>query len=116
MKQSEKIKNTDILDEPYEVKSYIEEMKPDFARVRHRERYSMLKYCKLNFPNDRMFLKDGYKCDFCPSISSQDHLIYRCPQYDFLRRNRRMTEEKDRLQFLVDVIKHRLEQDHDPED
>ena len=86
-------------------------MKPGFARVRYRERYCMLKYCKLNFPSDPENRKSGFKCTFCSSISSQNHLIYTCPEYEHLRRDKNLLEETERVRFLVDVIKYRQEQD-----
>ena len=111
MRQSTKITQGNICEEQYEEKKYLREMKPSFARVRYRERYFMLKYCKLNFPSDPENRKSGFKCTFCSSISSQNHLIYTCPEYEHLRRDKNLLEETDRVRFLVDVIKYRQEQD-----
>ena len=65
MSQCKKIYNTEIMCESYEVKSYLKDMKPYFARVNYRERYSMLEFCKLNFPSQPEYLRQGFKCYFC---------------------------------------------------
>ena len=86
-------------------------MKPHFARIKFREKYSMLSLCKLNFPSQREYLKQGFKCDFCLAISSQKHLIYFCPEYDHFRENKDLDNDAEKIQFLVDVMKYRQEQD-----
>ena len=47
MKTSSKIRQTDILDEQYEIKNYLREFTPEIARVKYRQRYSMIKEAKL---------------------------------------------------------------------
>ena len=71
----------------------------------------MLKFCKLNFPSQQEYLRQGFKCDFCSAISSQKHLIYFCPEYDHFRKNRNIEDDDEKIQFLVDIIKYRQEQD-----
>ena len=98
--------------EPYSVKEYIRYMKPEHARLKYRERYFMLKECKLNFPNDPEYKRQEFVCNFCPSISSQHHLKV-CKEYEDFRKHRDLDQDEDLVHYLVDVMNHRQEHDND---
>ena len=67
MRTKTKIVAGDILEEEYCVKEYLKNMTVERARTKYQEWYYMLKYCKINFFNDKIFQKDGYKCSFLSS-------------------------------------------------
>ena len=71
----------------------------------------MLKGAKLNFPSNPEYKKEEFKCDFCPLISTQRHLIWTCPEYEEYRKERNLEEDKELCKFLEDVMTHRLIQD-----
>ena len=68
----------------------------------------MIKEAKLNFPNDPKFKSQGFQCDFCPSISSQNHIKV-CEEYEHLREGKDLENDLDMIQYFVDVIKFRQE-------
>ena len=68
----------------------------------------MLKGAKLNFGNDAKFKRDGFKCDFCPAISSQNHMIYTCEEFEKFRFGRSLEKDEDLCHFLADVMQYRL--------
>ena len=88
-------------------------MNVEQARTKYRQRYYMLKYCKVNYLNDPVFKRELYKCRFCPAISSQSHLMV-CPRYDDLRHFRDLGDENDIIDYLVEVM--RLNNDEDSEE
>ena len=113
MRQKTKVIKGETLREDYEVKPYLYSMNVEQARTKYRQRYYMLKYCKVNYLNDPVFKKELYKCRFCPAISSQSHLMV-CPRYDDLRRFRDLDDEDDVIDYLVEVM--RLNNDEDDEE
>ena len=112
MKTSSKICQTSILSEAYELKNYITEQTPEFSRVKYRQRYFMLKEAKLNFPSDPSYKAQGFCCDYCPSISSQDHLKV-CSEFYHLREGRDLEIDTDFIQYIIDVIKYRQDREED---
>ena len=104
MKSKTKIIRGETLDEEYKAKDYLNYMTVDRARTKYRERYFMLKYCKVNFLNDPVFKKAQYRCSFCPAISSQSHLSV-CQRYEEIRRYRNLDDENDAIDFIIDVMK-----------
>ena len=112
MKNSSKIRQTNILDESYELKNYIKDLSPEYARVKFRQRYFMMKEAKLNYPSDPKYKAQGYQCDYCSSISSQSHIKV-CIEYEHLREGRNLDNDCELVQYLVDVVKHRQDRDED---
>ena len=108
MRSSSKIQQCAIYEEGYDVKEYLKALNPKQARLKYRERYFMLKGVKLNFPSDRAFIRDGFKCDYCPLISSQNHLINYCPEFECYRLGRNLNDDSDLCDYLADVMKFRL--------
>ena len=72
----------------------------------------MLKYCKINFFNDKIFQKDGYRCSFCLAISSQSHLKV-CWKFENIRLSYNLEDENDTIDYLIEVIKLNQEVDED---
>ena len=113
MRTKSKIRHGSIMNEEYELKSYLTEMNVEQARTKYRERYSMLKFCKINFFNDPLFKKEEYKCSFCPSISSQSHLYF-CPKYEEIRRcYNNLEDDIDAVNYIIDVMKLNAEIEED---
>ena len=108
MKTSSKIQQSDIQNEEFEVKSYLKELIPSYARVKFRQRYFMIKEAKLNFPNDPTYKSQGFQCDFCQSISSQNHIKV-CKEFENFREGKNLEEDMDLIQYFVDVIQYRQE-------
>ena len=115
MSTSSKIRQSNIMSEPYEVKGYLKTIKPEHARLKYRERYFMLKGCKLNFANNPDYKRQEFVCDYCPSISSQHHVKI-CKEYYQFRHSRDLEKDDDLVQYLVDVMQHRREHDDDHAD
>ena len=109
MRTSSKIRQRMVFDERYEVKDYIKTLSPKQARLKYRQRYFMINGAKLNFPSDPNFKRDAFKCDYCPAISSQEHLIKVCPEFVHLRYGRDLNEDVDLCEYLSDVMKFRLD-------
>ena len=110
MKKSSKISQTEILDEAFEFKDYIKEQTPEYARIKYRQRYFMLKEAKLNFPSDPKYKAKGYRCDYCPSISSQNHIRV-CSEFQYLREGRNLDNDTELIQYFVDVNKVRQDRE-----
>ena len=99
--------------ENHELKPYIYTMTLKQARLKYRERYSMLKHCKLNFPSDPEFRRQGYRCSFCSAVSSQNHLRF-CSRYEELRRGRNLEDEIEMIEYIADIME--MEDDASAED
>ena len=69
----------------------------------------MLNGVKLNFPSDPSSKRDAFKCDFCPAISSQEHLIKFCPEFVHLCYGRNLDDDVDLCNYIADVMKLRLD-------
>ena len=65
---------------------------------------------KLNFQNDNNFLKENYTCwaEICSDVDTQDHLIYKCKEYEHLRLNKDLSNDHDLVMFFKEVIEERL--------
>ena len=110
--KSSKIRQTNILSESYDIKSYIKEHYPEYARVYYRQRYFMLKEAKLNFPSDPRYKEQGFQCNYCSCISSQAHLKV-CEEFQYLREGRNLDDDTEFVDYLIEVIKHGQDREED---
>ena len=92
--------------EQFELKPYIKQLNMSLARDKFRLRSKMTRTVKFNFPSDKKFKADMWRCWHCPSIDSQAHVRV-CPAYHELRHDKDLNNDKDLVLYFRQVIKLR---------
>ena len=107
---SKKSKLSEMINETYELKPYLSEMKMNDARLNFALRSRMVK-CKMNYFNDPKYRAEMWRCDSCRTrIDSQSHILY-CPAYQKLREGKNLNSDQDIVTYFREVLKIRNELD-----
>ena len=101
-----KISYEELSKEQFELKPYIKQLNMSLARDKFRLRSKMTRTVKFNFPSDKKFKADMWRCWHCPSIDSQAHVRV-CPAYHELRHDKDLNNDKDLVLYFRQVIKLR---------
>ena len=101
-----KISYEELSKEQFELKPYIRQLNMSLARDKFRLRSKMTRTVKFNFPSDKKFKADMWRCWHCPSIDSQAHVRV-CPAYHELRHDKDLNNDKDLVLYFRQVIKLR---------
>ena len=87
MLKYEKLKNSDMLQEEFGIKPYLQNLTVHSARTIFKKRSSMTQYVKMNYMSDARNVKTVWQCDSCQSsVDSMGHVLC-CPSYAQLRLN-----------------------------
>ena len=104
MKKKEKLKNSEIINEKCETKSYIKNLSVNDARHIFKKKTSMTQYVKMNYMSELKYMKDLWLCDSCQtSIDSMNHVMW-CPSYSELRADKDMNDDHDVARYMHDVM------------
>ena len=107
---SKKSKLSEMINETYELKPYLSEMKMNDARLNFALRSRMVK-CKMNYFNDPKYRAEMWRCDSCRTcIDSQSHILY-CPAYQKLREGKNLNSDQDVVTYFREVLRIRSELD-----
>ena len=101
-----KISYEELSTETFELKPYMRQLSISLARDKFRLRSKMTRTVKFNFPSDKKFRADMWRCWHCPSIDSQAHVRV-CPAYQEFRLNKDLDNDKDLVLYFRQVIKLR---------
>ena len=101
-----KISYEELSTEKFELKPYMRQLNISLARDKFRLRSKMTRTVKFNFPSDKKFRADMWRCWHCPSIDSQAHVRV-CPAYQEFRLNKDLDNDKDLVLYFRQVIKLR---------
>ena len=104
MKSSYKKLDHKVLEtEKFEQKSYLSDLHLDQARQKFRLRSFMTKTVKMNFPSDKSYKLDLWKCSHCEKIDTQSHIKH-CTAYEHLRLGKDLQNDNELVTFFKQVI------------
>ena len=112
LEQAKRYKKLDPLSlscEEYKMKDYFSELNLKDARLKFQIRAQCVKTCRTMYPSDERNIKAQFECIFCPKLNILSHWR-KCPKFEFLRKNKTFSEEKDLLDHYHEVIKIRMEE------
>ena len=92
--------------EKFEQKSYLSDLHLDQARCKFRLRSFMTKTVKMNFPSDKIYKLQLWKCWHCDNIDTQSHIRH-CPAYEHLRLGKDMNNDNELVTYIKQVIAFR---------
>ena len=98
-----KLKNRKILEESLGMKNYMETLSVYEARAIFKHKTSMTQFVKLNYKGTKRYQEQGWKCDECSNLDSEDHLLW-CSGYELLRENLDLENEKDLSRYLQKIF------------
>ena len=101
-----KISYKELSKEQFELKPYIRELNMSLARDKFRLRSKMTRTVKFNFPSDKKFKADMWRCWHCSSIDSHVHVRV-CPAYHEMRQDKDLNNDRDLVLYFRQVIKLR---------
>ena len=84
MKGYKKLRNRKIIADEYGLKEYTKELSLYESRTIFKHRTSMTQFVKLNYKGTPKYRQQGWKCDECLCLDSEDHLLW-CGGYENLR-------------------------------
>ena len=94
-----KLKNRRIVSDRYGMKEYAKTLYLHEARHIFKHRTSMTQYVKLNYKGNKRYESEGWKCDYCLHLDSEDHLLW-CEEYESIRENLNLEKDKDLSLYL----------------
>ena len=94
-----KLKNRKIVSDRYGMKEYAKTLYLHEARLIFKHRTSMTQYVKLNYKGNKRYEAEGWKCDDCLHLDSEDHLLW-CEEYESIRENLNLEKDKDLSLYL----------------
>ena len=104
MMNSSKLKDSRMIKEKCELKSYLRDLSVNDARHIFKKRSSMTQFVKMNYMSDLRYASDLWKCDSCQtSVDSMGHVMW-CPSYSDLRADKDMDDDRDVARYLHDVM------------
>ena len=60
----------------------------------------------MNYPSDKGYKADLWRCWHCPSLDTQSHIMT-CPAYQHFREDTNFDNDQDLVKFFRQVIKLR---------
>ena len=94
-----KLKERPIVRESLGMKDYVEKLSLYEARIIFKHKSSMSRYVKMNYKGDKKYKQEGWKCDDCLQLDTEDHLLS-CIGYEELRKNLNLEINKDLAAYL----------------
>ena len=94
-----KLKNRKITVESLGMKKYMETLSVYESRTIFKHKTSMPQFVKLNYKGTKRYREEGWKCDECSNLDSEDHLLW-CSGYEHMRENLDLENEKDLSKYL----------------
>ena len=85
------------------MKNYMETLSVYEARAIFKHKTSMTQFVKLNYKGTKRYQEQGWKCDECSNLDSEDHLLW-CSGYELLRENLDLENEKDLSRYLQKIF------------
>ena len=110
MEKFKKTKNSDLVGETFGMRGYLKELNVSESRTFFKHRTRMTRYAKTNFKNDPHYAKSLWKCDNCPNIDSEQHILW-CKEYEDLRLDKDLSNNKELCQYLKEALKLRAKQE-----
>ena len=101
-----KISYIELIGEKCELKSYMRNLDLSAARDKFRIRSKMTKTVKMNYPSDKGYKADLWRCWHCPSLDTQSHIMT-CPAYQHFREDKNLDNDQDLVKFFRQVIQLR---------
>ena len=92
-----------LVNEHYGMKPYMETLSVYEARTIFKHKTSMTQFVKLNYKGVKKYKADGWKCDECSELDSEEHLLW-CHGYSHLRVNMNLENEKELSQYLHKIF------------
>ena len=108
-----KLKNRQIVSDRYGMKEYAKTLYLHEARLIFKHRTSMTQYVKLNYKGNKKYEAEGWKCDDCLNLDSEDHLLW-CEAYESIRKNLNLEKEKDLSLYLHKILISRGKKNNKP--
>ena len=73
----------------------------------------MTQYVKLNYKGNKKFEAEGWKCDDCLHLDSDDYLLW-CEGYESIRENLNLGKDKDLSLYLHKIHNSRGKTNNKP--
>ena len=104
MKNYSKLKDGPMMDETFELRDYLKEMRVQDARVKFALRSKMYDV-SFNYRSDPKNSADCWRCDSCMSghIQTQSHILY-CEAFADLRKDKNLNSDKDLVSYMKSVL------------
>ena len=103
MSNYSKLKGSPLMNENWETRSYIQDMRLEDARTNFRMRCSMLRTVKMNQKSNEIFARELWACNQCGKIDSQSHIMW-CPALASLREGLNIDNDVDVVHYFQKVI------------
>ena len=104
-----KLKNRKIAQEIFGMKNYMETLSVYEARTIFKHKASMTRFVKLNYKGNQRYKAEGWKCDECSFLDSEDHLLW-CSGYEHIREDLDLGNEKNLSKYLHKIYLKRSKQ------
>ena len=107
MQSKKKLKDRKISQDNYGMKSYVSKLSIHETRNIFKHRSSMTQNVKLNYKGVKRFELQGWKCNECGNLDSEDHLLW-CDGYFDLRESLNLNLDKDLSEYLQKIRTKRM--------
>ena len=94
-----KLKNRKIVNDKFGLKPYAETLSLYETRLVFKHRASMSQFVKMNYKGSKKYTAEGWKCEECLELDTEDHLIW-CSGYKDFRDNLNLESDKDLATYL----------------
>ena len=104
MKKYSKLKDGPMMDEKFELRDYLKNMKLQDARVKFALRSKMYDV-SFNYKNNPKNAAECWRCDSCMSgsIQTQSHILY-CEAFRELRKDKDLNSDIDLVSYMKSVL------------
>ena len=107
MQNKKKLKERKIAQDSYGMKNYVSTLTIHETRNLFKHRSSMTQNVKLNYKGVKKYELEGWKCNECGNLDSEDHLLW-CVGYMDLRESLNLDTDKDLSQYLQNIKMKRM--------
>ena len=105
--KSKKLEDSDLPEEEFGRKLYLEELDLTSARTKFKFRTKMSQYVKMNYSSSPEYSQDLWRCHSCRTkIDTQAHVLW-CPEYSTLREGKSLESDQDLCEYLREVFRIR---------
>ena len=109
MKTKKKLKDRKISHDNYGMKSYVSNLNIHETRNIFKHRSAMTQNVKLNYKGVKQYELQGWKCNECGNLDSEDHLLW-CDGYMDLRESLNLGTDKDLSEYLQKIQIKRMKE------
>ena len=106
MMSYKKLKDRKIVEDKFGLKKYAESLSLYETRLIFKHRASMTQYVKLNYKGTKKYKAEGWKCEECSNLDSEDHLLW-CSGYEDIRKDLDLDTDKDLSIYLHKIFMKR---------